>query len=424
MSKFKFILFVSILLASCYSSKPGRDKERSYNKPYHKADTELKLNLFLLHTTASNSVLYYKIDNTQLLYKKLDTNNYFSSRLKIFYKLLPYPESKQVIDSATVYLEDKSVQQPQAKLLSGFLTLTVASGQNSYLDVYVEDVFNHKNSTHYLPCDKINSFTQQNYLLENSSKEPFYSNKIEKGSMITITNNRVGFINARVDYFAPDYSLPPPPFSQKEPQLYPSIPDSSFTIASPNNHSFPLKIAKQGAYYIRLDSVNSGGCTILGVENNFPKVQSHAQMIAASRFIMNKEEYQKLIDAKDKQAAIEEFWLGIAGNGDRAKELIKRYYNRVQDANAFFSSHMEGWKTDMGMIYIIYGTPGKTYKTDKMETWEYYIQNGAPPLTFSFQKISNPFSENCYKLQRSPQYKDPWTIAVSYWREGRVYLED
>ena len=152
-------------------------------------------------------------------------------------------------------------------------------------------------------------------------------------------------------------------------------------------------------------------------------MQSHAQMIAASRFIMNKEEYQKLVDAPDKQTAIESFWMGLAGNGDRAKELIKRYYNRVQDANTFFSSHMEGWKTDMGMIYIIYGTPAKTYKTNNMETWEYNIQN-APPLTFRFEKINNPFSENRYKLQRSPQYKDPWTIAVSSWREGRVYLED
>jgi GWxTD domain-containing protein len=147
-------------------------------------------------------------------------------------------------------------------------------------------------------------------------------------------------------------------------------------------------------------------------------------MIAAARFLMNKQEYQKLMDAKDKQSAIEAFWMSLGGSEDRAKELIKRYYNRVQDANTFFTSHMEGWRTDMGMIYLIFGTPAKTYKTLGMETWEYYIQNGAPPLTFRFEKIKNPFSENCYKLQRSINYKDPWTIAVSYWREGRVYLED
>jgi GWxTD domain-containing protein len=424
MSKVKFLLLASLIaLVSCYSSKQGRDRERSYNKPYHREDNELKLNMFMLHGTNNTSFVYYKIDNSQLLYKKTDTNNYFSALLKVSYKFLPYPEAKQVLDSGTVFIEDKSTQQPATKYLVGYIPFRVNDGQNSYLELRVWDVFGKKTHTHYIECDKRNAFSQQSFMIQSINKEILFSNKVGIGSTVSITNNRVGFVNARVDYFANDYSLPPPPFSQKEPLLYPSIPDSSFTIPSADNHSFNLKIGTRGIYYIRLDSVNSSGCMIMGVEQNFPKVQSHTQMIAASRFIMNKEEYQKLIDAADKQAAIESFWLGIAGNGDRAKELIKRYYNRVQDANTFFSSHMEGWKTDMGMIYIIYGTPAKTYKTNNMETWEYYIQN-SPPLTFRFEKITNPFSENCYKLQRSPMYKDPWTIAVSYWREGRVYLED
>jgi len=425
MSKLKFLAFVSmIVLASCYSSRTARDKERSYTKPYHREDNELTLNMFLHHSAKDVSFLYYKIDNSQLIYKKSDTNTFFSARLKFHYKLLPYPEAKQVIDSATVYVEDKSTGQAAAKNLLGYIQLPVKEGQFSYLEVNVEDIFSKKYHTRYIQCDKRNAFSQQNYIVENAAKEILFTNKISKGTTVTVSNNRVGFVNARVDFYKVDYSLPPPPFSDREPLLYPSIPDSSFNIPAVNDHSFSLKVSKQGIYYVRLDSVNSGACMLLGVESNFPKVQSHAQMIAASRFIMNKEEYQKLTDATDKQSAIEAFWLSLAGNNDRAKELIKRYYNRVQDANTFFTSHVEGWKTDMGMIYIIFGTPGKTYKTENMETWEYYIQNGAPPLTFRFEKIRNPFTENCYKLQRSINYKDPWTLAVSYWREGRVYLED
>ena len=328
------------------------------------------------------------------------------------------------MDSGTVYIEDKAPAQPQEKNLIGYIPLTVADGQDSYLELYVQDVFGKRSQTRSLHCDKQNRYSQQNFLIRNANKEILFSNKVEKGNTVLLSNTRIGFIKARIDFFANDYSLPPPPFSQKEPMVYPSVPDSTFYVTSPDEHNFSFKLAHQGVYFIRLDSSNVGGCLLLGVEQNFPKVQSHAQMIASSRFIMSKDEYQKLIDASDKQSAIESFWLGLAGNQDRARELIKRYYNRVQEANSFFTSHMEGWKTDMGMIYIIFGSPNNTYKTTGMETWV-YGQEGTPnSVTFRFEKISNPFSDNCYKLIRGVQYKDPWYIAVQNWRDGRVNMED
>ncbi len=422
MSKLRFLLLLfAIFLFSC---KTKQQRERSYNKPYHKEDTELKAQLFLYHGINNTSFVYYKINNSQLLYKKIDTNNYFSSRIKISYKFRPDAAVKQILDSGTVYIEDKNVAQPQEKNLVGYIPLIVADGQDSYLELFVQDVFGKKSHTHYIHCDKQNRYSQQNFLFQTPNKEIIFSNKIEKGTTIEASNSRIGFIKARIDFFANDYSLPPPPFSQREPMLYPSIPDSTFYVTSPNEHNFSLKISRQGVYFIRLDSSNIGGCLLLGVEQNFPKVQSHAQMIASSRFIMNKDEYQKLIDATDKQAAIEAFWLSLTDNQDRARELIKRYYNRVQEANSFFTSHVEGWKTDMGMVYIVFGAPGKTYKTAGMETWV-YGQEGTPnSVTFRFEKINNPFSENCYKLQRGVQFQDPWTIAVSNWRDGRVNMED
>ncbi len=422
MNKLKFLVFLlSIILISC---KTKHERERTYNKPYHKEDSELQVQLFLYHGTNNTSFVYYKLNNSQLLYKKIDTNNYFGARIRVSYKFSPTPDARQILDSGTIYIEDKNPAQPQARILSGYIPLTINDGQNSYMELFIQDIFGKKNHTHYIHCDKQTVYTQQSFIFLNQNKEALFSNKIEKGTSIYVSNSRISFSTAHIDFFANDYSLPPPPFSQKEPMLYPSIPDSSFSVSSSNGHDISLKVNRQGVYFIRLDSSNKGGCLLLVVEQNFPKVQSHTQMIAASRFIMSKDDYQKLIDATDKQAAIESFWLGIAGNQDRARELIKRYYNRVQEANSFFTSHIEGWKTDMGMIYIIFGAPTKTYKTVGMETWV-YGQEGTPnSVTFRFEKINNPFSENCYKLQRGIQFKDPWYIAVNNWREGRVYLEN
>lgn len=423
MNKAFYVLLAALLVCGCHSTRKARDRERSYTKPYQRKDNDLKVKMFLYHESDEVSHLYYKLSNSQLLYKKLDTNTYFSARVRFHYKLLAYGGS-QLIDSASVVLEDKSATEPAAKTLAGSFPLRYKSGSDLQLQVYTEDLFGKKNYTYYLPAEKTSVFSQQNYLLTDSTGQPLFTNKREIGQQIILSNKRAVNQKLRIDYYSNSYTLPPPPFSMKEPELLPYSPDSVRYIETASMVvQITLDIASRGIIFIHPDTVKHTGCTILGVEKNFPKVQSHGQMIAASRYIMNKQEHQKLINAQDKQAAIEAFWLSLAGSNDRAKELIKRYYNRVQDANSFFSSHIEGWKTDMGMIYIIFGTPAKTYKTANMETWEYYIQN-APPLAFRFEKVRNPFSENCFRLQRSVNYRDPWTIAVSHWREGRVYLED
>ncbi|MGZ3864103.1 MAG: GWxTD domain-containing protein [Bacteroidia bacterium] len=424
MSKFKFLLLAFVLvLVSCNSKKP-RDREKVSSKPYHREDNELKANLFLYHGTNNTTFLYYKINNTQILYKKIDTNNYFSSRIRVSYKFHPSANDRQIADSGTVYIEDRSVQPPQDRDLIGYLPFKVIDGQDLYLELNLLDLYGKRTQHHYIHCNKENAFSQQNFIFQSTNHDILFTNKIEKGTTIEISNSRITFSKANVSFFANDNSLPPPPFSQREPMLYPAIPDSTFNISSVDGHSFNLKVARQGIYFIRLDSANIGGCLIMGVEPNFPKVQSHEQMIASSRFIMSQPEYQKLIDATDKQAAIESFWIGLAGSQDRAREMIKHYYNRVQEANRFFTSHIEGWKTDMGMVYIVFGAPTTTYKTANMETWVYGQENTPNSVTFRFDKIKNPFSENCFRLQRGPQFKDPWTLAAQNWREGRVNMED
>ena len=417
-----FILSFNTIQAQSRKQKRNNNKEREQSKTYSKDANDLKVNMFLYHADSINSQLYYSIDNSQLIYRKQDSTNTFSARVKVFYKFLPYADAKVFFDSSTVYINDKVTGEPQAKIIAGYIPLKIPAAQTSYIELYIKDENGKKQQTHYIKCEKQNVYGQQSYLLLSNNGNVFFSNKIEKGNNINVFNTRITFNKARVDFFVNDYSLPPPPFSERVTAPYPSIPDSTFYINSADKHSIPLSIIKQGVYFIRLDSATTG-CTLMGVEQYFPKVLSHAQMIAATRFIMNKDEYQKMINTNDKQTAINTFWLTLGGGEDRAKELIKRYYNRVQDANSFFTSHIEGWKTDMGMIYIVFGPPNKTYKTQQMETWVYGNEGAPNSATFRFEKISNPFSDNNFKLIRNVSYKDPWYIAVNNWREGHVYLE-
>ncbi|HDL19307.1 MAG TPA: GWxTD domain-containing protein, partial [Bacteroidetes bacterium] len=43
--------------------------------------------------------------------------------------------------------------------------------------------------------------------------------------------------------------------------------------------------------------------------------------------------------------------------GTDANELMDEYYRRVAFSNAHFSGFRDGWKTDMGMIFILFGSP-------------------------------------------------------------------
>ena len=135
------------------------------------------------------------------------------------------------------------------------------------------------------------------------------------------------------------------------------------------------------------------------------------------------------------KVALDEYWISLTGNVERSRELIRIYYNRVLYANLYFTSYKEGWKSDRGMIFIIYGPPDKVYKTIDGERWGYNrpaIKSGwgirykveDDLLYFSFSKKENPFSDNNYVLLRNESLTTFWEQAVRSWRNGRVFSLD
>ena len=181
---------------------------------------------------------------------------------------------------------------------------------------------------------------------------------------------------------------------------------------------------KKGFYHIQLDTTKRDGITLFNFSENFPEIKKADELVPPLRFITSRQEYDEISTSSNPKAAIEKFWLNCTGSQDRAKEIIRKYYNRVRDANLFFSSYLEGWKTDRGMIYLIYGAPNIIYRTATAEVWTYGEENNINSLSYSFLKVNNPFSENDYTLERSSVYKQNWGSAVDIWRQGRTYLQD
>jgi GWxTD domain-containing protein len=85
---------------------------------------------------------------------------------------------------------------------------------------------------------------------------------------------------------------------------------------------------------------------------------------------------------QEKQKLFRDFWKRRDPTpGTEENELMVEYYDRVAYANKHFSHFVDGWKTDMGMVYIILGPPSSVdrhpfeYDSKPYEIWYYYERN-------------------------------------------------
>jgi GWxTD domain-containing protein len=158
-------------------------------------------------------------------------------------------------------------------------------------------------------------------------------------------------------------------------------------------------------------------------------------MIEPLAYLTTPDELDQMRSASRQKVALDEFWIKCANNVDKARELIRIYYTRVQYADMYFTSYKEGWRTERGMIYLIYGPPDKVYKSIDGETWGYrkpivksrwgtrYIIK-EEYLYFNFKKKESIFTNNDYYLSRNETLVSFWAQAVACWKEGIVFRLD
>lgn len=85
----------------------------------------------------------------------------------------------------------------------------------------------------------------------------------------------------------------------------------------------------------------------------------------------------------EKQKRFLDFWKKKDPSPNtKRNEVMQEYYRRVKLANKLFGNvYSQGWRTDMGMVYIIFGEPSNIerhpYEMDSKpyEIWDYYEDN-------------------------------------------------
>jgi GWxTD domain-containing protein len=216
-----------------------------------------------------------------------------------------------------------------------------------------------------------------------------------------------------VSFYKTDFPAAAPPFSTAQARVSPTIkPDSTFTLLPDQS----VRFSEQGLYLIQQDTTSAIGLAFR-VEDDYPKLGKMETLAGPMIYVCEKKEMDKLRAAKGDKLLFDKTIISITGSTDRAKIFMRNYFRRVELANQLFSSYKEGWKTDRGMIYIVFGPPEEVYRLGDREVWEF--KNNTFKGRFIFTKASTLFDPENYVLIRDRKFTDTWYQLVDLWRKAR-----
>jgi GWxTD domain-containing protein len=287
------------------------------------------------------------------------------------------------------------------------------------LKVGVYDKLRDIGNTGYIIIDKRNTSSAQNFkLISKENKAPYFTNYIGTDDSIKIqVNKEVSFLYISMQQ--EKLPLPQPPFSSEAEPTFTFMADSVWKIPykMSNWYRFPYK----GLYFIQNDSVAGEGVYLCNFGNAFPRVIDVKSMVSPIEYLSTTEEFKKLGNDENIKLAVDNFWLSLSSNKEDSRELIRIFYARMHYANLYFTSYKPGWKTDRGMIYMIFGPPSYINKTFDSETWEYYLKQDSKDLLIKFVKTRSLYSDNHFVMQRDASFTPFWREAVYSWRNGKAY---
>ena len=408
-----------VLLSSCYQTAKIANQNLAYI--YQKEAQVLHPHYSVYHHSPSKSQLNFSINTQELLYMKSPGSANYAAKVSVTFSLFASYESRQVLDSGTVFLEDDA-SKDEILALNGVIDIN-ASYPNSYiLEVIMTDLNRNQSSLAYVEVNKSGIHAPQNFSLTNpKNSQIIFGNRVVSNQSFTIGYDKNSAQKQLlVNYFKPNFSLPAPPFSVQNASALALKVDSTFRIVLDDKFKQVLSFQKEGVYQFQSDTTALDGFTLLVMNDDYPDLGTPEQLIPPLRYITTKQEYETLTNSQQKKLAVDNFWINNCGNTDRGRAAIKIFYNRVINANTYFTSYSEGWKTDRGLVYIAFGQPGSVYRDSRGETWYYGEEQNYKALTFTFSKVSNPYSDNDYVLNRTENYRSDWFRMIDAWRQCKI----
>ena len=411
--------FFTLLLVTCHSSQRVTKTNHAYI--YYEDPTIIHPSYQVFHISEDVSSLYLQVNSTEILYSRNNPRKEFLSQLIFQVKVYELQNSNKLVVSDTVFLMDKGGSD-RSKFLQGKIDLNLPSGVDYFAEVTLDDEYRMQFVQDLVLIRKKDELTAQHFKVTNTKGEIQFQDAVQVGSRLKIwVSPMIGKGPVEMRYYKEPIKLPVPPFGVPEEKVSRPQSDSGKIFKLEGGSSFEIYFDKRGVYQFNKANMYGNGLTLLVLGQNYPAILSVSSMMRPLRYISTRQEYASIKESGDKKKEIDAFWYNIAGNSEKARETIRTYYSRVDLSNRFFTSDREGWMTDRGLVYIIYGTPNTVTKNIHGENWIYNEKVNMMSVEFNFSKVLNPFSDNDYVLNRAGGYKSSWYRAIDNWRQGRIF---
>jgi GWxTD domain-containing protein len=424
-------VIVIINIYSCSTPKPAvDDKDLSYL--YNPLKTPINPRYSVFNETDVSSVLSVKFFSTDLYFNEANSSGTPMALITVLVKVYNLSQGMVLADTALYNLDitkDKSKLEYLYKI-----PMKVEKGNEYMADIKIMDNIRQMMVQAFVPFNTVSDFNRYNfYARGHLQKNELLKPLIRKNEFFNLVYGRQKPDSLFISVYQPYNEFPYPPSTVLPEKPGATKPDT--VVALPYSDTLPLMFPRKGIYFCSVGRGINEGYTFLNLGAEFPGMTSAGEMIEPLCYLASEDEVSELKANPKPKMALDGFWLKCGGNVEKARELIRIYYTRVLYANYYFTSYKEGWRTDRGMVYIIYGPPDKLYKSSEGETWGYRKQivkntwgttytSRIEYLDFTFRKRDNMFSDNEYSINRSETTISYWNQAVAAWRKGIVFRLD
>jgi GWxTD domain-containing protein len=250
----------------------------------------------------------------------------------------------------------------------------------------------------------------EDFILMDSTTNELYTQRFIKGSKVRIKSNLPESI-FQLEIFSKAQAYATPIFQIENNPLY-AKPESPEIKIGNLAEITEIVNALNGEVYFRL----RGRSEQKMASFNFTKVNLGAERtIAPLCYLLNSEESVSFNNWS-------KFWEKASGNDtEQAERLIKEFNRRVDYANNHFSSHKMGWKTDRGMIYILFGHADRVIDDIRSTVWSYGFTS-AISNEFVFIRNPNGLHPEDYILEWNIGFRELYLSAIERWENGWVKM--
>ncbi len=424
------MLFATVL-NSCKTTQQVVDhKDLSYL--YNPTKTPINPLYNVINQTDESSTLSVRFSTGDLFFSEANPQGVPTASVLLTVKLYNLTQGKALADTTAL---DLSIVKDSGKVAYIYnVPLKVEKGIEYLAEIKVLDRLRLLVSQDFVQFNTLSDSNRYNFMAQSHfDKNELFSHVLRIDEYINLIYTRGHIDSLFISFYKPFKEVPDPP-SMLLPEKTLDY-DPQKVQAIPYSESTPMMFPKEGIYLCSIDRNLKDGFTFLNLGSTFPRMTTPEAMIEPLVYLANQDEMAELRSAPKPKAALDEFWIKCGGNVDKARELIRIFYTRVVYSNYYFTSYKEGWRSERGMIYIIYGPPDKVYKTSDGEIWGYKkpvvkskwggrFTVSDSYLAFSFKKRDNVFSDNDFYLSRSETLVTYWDKAIASWRKGIVFRLD